>query len=322
MKLATVVLGLLFSSYVASATMSASTLFGWLPSLFPLTNVFPLNLLPFPLALPLAMVGPLPWVLPLAVGIKGATLLGLGFATGGVAGVGLAGLGAIGLKTAIANSAALKVSALGLMAAKAKVTSVAAQTVAQAGVKAIVAITNVKVFKSAPPRIAPRPLPVEQWKLSLPKGWDSSLSYGHPLYGYGFTRSAVELRKRREADSSKRCLRLQWKHDTTYAEADIRIRERTRLRKVRAASRLRGGSRAQPGWTARKDRGRVMTALSQEDASAPWMPYRDAAIAGQQSANRSQCLERYPSCTKSTESLVEMARSRISQASEIAAPAA
>ncbi|KAL3174359.1 hypothetical protein MRX96_040947 [Rhipicephalus microplus] len=48
MKLATVVLGLLFSSYVASATMSASTLFGWLPSLFPLTNVFPLNLLPFP----------------------------------------------------------------------------------------------------------------------------------------------------------------------------------------------------------------------------------------------------------------------------------
>ncbi|KAL3174356.1 hypothetical protein MRX96_040944 [Rhipicephalus microplus] len=65
-----------------------------------------------------------------------------------------------------------------------------------------------------------------------------------------------------------------------------------------------------------------MTALSQEDASAPWMPYRDAAIAGQESANRSQCLERYPSCTKSTESLVEMARSRISQASEIAAPAA
>ncbi|XP_075721751.1 uncharacterized protein LOC142765071 [Rhipicephalus microplus] len=43
-----------------------------------------------------------------------------------------------------------------------------------------------------------------------------------------------------------------------------------------------------------------MTALSREDASAPWMPYRDAAIAGQESADRWQCRERYPSCTTST----------------------
>ncbi|KAH8027085.1 hypothetical protein HPB51_002030 [Rhipicephalus microplus] len=165
---------------------------------------------------------------------------------------------------------------------------------------AVGAITNVKVFKVAPPRIAPRPLPVEQWKLSLPKGWDSSLSYGHPLYGYGFTRSAVELRKRREAvssnaafDSNGNMTPLMLKQIFAYVSGDDS--ERCVLRvvcEVAAEPNLAGPQ----GKTVAG----FMTALSQEDASAPWMPYRDTAITGQESADRRQCRERYPSCTTST----------------------
>ncbi|KAH6926351.1 hypothetical protein HPB50_017531 [Hyalomma asiaticum] len=435
MKLSVLFTGLLLSSYVAMGT--PPSLLNLLTHLPPLSLT---SLLPFPLALPLAMLGPLPWVLPLVVGLKGASLLGLGIATGGVAGFGLAGLGAVGVKlmplccqflvstasfflhpkVALANSVALKAATLGAAAAKAKVTSAAASAAAKAGVKAIVggakskiatpvvapvspvvaappvplspvvpagklnlgfsfflstekckelldvnmAITNVKVIKQAPPTITSHPVPVDPWKLTAiwPAGWDHSFTYGYPLYGYGLTRSAIDLgRKVRtryacnpECSASRRLLRLRrrsgdesqataatpsgrWRRDAPAPNAALDgagdmspqmlknvfsyissyDSERCVLRvicEVAAEPSLAG-----PDGKSVAD---FMTSLSKEDSAAPWMPYRDAAVAGQASADRQQCLKHYPTCTKSTESLVEIARFRIAHASQAASAGA
>ncbi|KAH6926352.1 hypothetical protein HPB50_017532 [Hyalomma asiaticum] len=390
MKLSVLFTGLLLSSYVAMGT--PPSLFNLLTHLPPLSLT---SLLPFPLALPLAMLGPLPWVLPVLVGLKGGSLLGLGFATGGVAGVGLTGLGALGLKVALANLIALKAASLGAVAAKA-VTSAGASAAAGAGVKAIAAgakskiatpviapvppvvaaptlplspvvpaaITNVKVIKQAPPTITSHPVPVGPWKLTAmwPAGWDHSLTYGHPLFGYGLTRSAVDLRRtiltrnafnpacttalrlqrlrRRSIDESQATVATpsgRWRRDapapnTAQDAADDMSpqvlknifsyissydSERCVLRvvcEVAAEPSLAG-----PDGKSVAD---FMTSLSKEDSAAPWMPYRDAAVAGQASADRQQCRKHYPTCTKSTDSLVEIARSRIAHASAAASAGA
>ncbi|XP_049526255.1 PPE family protein PPE2-like isoform X2 [Dermacentor silvarum] len=348
MKLQHIFPALLLCLSVAQATMPPFT---WLPRLFTppsLTNVLT-GLLPFPLALPLALVGPMPFALPVLVGLKAAGLLGLGVATGGAAGAGMAGLGAIGLKAALINSAALKIAGLGAMAAKAKVTSAAAKAAAEAGVKAIVhqakskiaappavahvapvapvvaaptvpvvpAVTTVKVIKT-PPVITVRPVPVNPWKFAaaLPTGWDHSMTYGHPYFGYGFTRSAIELRKRREAPSTNaaldpavgmnpQVLKSIFEYVTSYDAERCVLRV---VYEVAAKPSLAGPQG--------KNVAEFMASLSKDNSGTPWMPYRDAAATGQVSANRKECQERYPTCSQSTEALVELAQTRIAQASE------
>ncbi|XP_049526251.1 uncharacterized protein LOC119457653 isoform X2 [Dermacentor silvarum] len=348
MKLQHIFPALLLCLSVAQATMPPFT---WLPRLFTppsLTNVLT-GLLPFPLALPLALVGPMPFALPLIVGLKGAGLLGLGVATGGAAGAGMAGLGAIGLKAALVNSAALKIAGLGAMTAKAKIVSAAAKAAAEAGVKAIahqakskiaappavahvapvapvapvvaaptvrvVPQVTVKIIKK-PPVITARPVAVHPWRFTeaLPTGWDHFMTYGHPYFGYGFTRSAIELR--REAPSTNaaldpavgmnpQVLKSIFEYVASYDA------ERCVLRVVCEVA-------AQPSLAGPqgKNVAEFMTSLSKDDSGAPWIPYRDAAVTGQVSANRKQCQERYPTCSQSTEALVELARTRIAQASE------
>ncbi|XP_072145234.1 uncharacterized protein [Dermacentor andersoni] len=347
MRLQFVLVGLLLCLYTAQGT---PPLFRWLPNLFTPPSLA--NLLPFPLALPLALVGPLPFALPLLVGLKGAGLVGVGFATGGAAGAGLAGLGALGLKAALINSAALKIAGLGAMTAKAKLVTAAAKAAAEAGVKAVVqqakskiatapvvarvapaapvvaaptlpvvpAVTNVKIIKT-PPVITARPVPVDPWKVgaALPAGWDHSIIYGHPFFGYGFTRSAIELRKRREAPvtdaaaagMNPQMLKNIFEYVTSYDA------ERCVLRVVCEVA-------AQPSLAGPQGRNVAdfMTSLSKDDSGAPWMPYRDAALTGHVSADRTRCHERYPTCSQSTETLVKMAQTRIAQVSESVSGAA
>ncbi|XP_054927570.1 uncharacterized protein [Dermacentor andersoni] len=394
MRLQFVLVGLLLCLYTAQGT---PPLFRWLPNLFTPPSLA--NLLPFPLALPLALVGPLPFALPLLVGLKGAGLVGVGFATGGAAGAGLAGLGALGLKAALINSAALKIAGLGAMTAKAKLVTAAAKAAAEAGVKAVVqqakskiatapvvarvapaapvvaaptlpvvpAVTNVKIIKT-PPVITARPVPVDPWKVgaALPAGWDHSIIYGHPFFGYGFTRSAIELRKlparnacptelihrRRLHRLRRRSLGDAEGQTTVVTPSGSALSIRARRREAPVTDAAAAGMNpqmlknifeyvtsydaercvlrvvcevaAQPSLAGPQGRNVAdfMTSLSKDDSGAPWMPYRDAALTGHVSADRTRCHERYPTCSQSTETLVKMAQTRIAQVSESVSGAA
>ncbi|KAH7941639.1 hypothetical protein HPB49_015796 [Dermacentor silvarum] len=217
---------------------------------------------------------------------------------------------------ALINSAALKIAGLGAMAAKAKVTSAAAKAAAEAGVNAIVyqaksklaasptvahvapvarvvaaptvpAVpqVTVKIIKT-PPVITARPVPVDPWKFAaaLPTGWDHSMTYGHPYFGYGFTRSAIELRKRREAPLTMaaldpalginpQMLKNIFEYVTIYDAEHCVLRV---VCEVAAQPSLAG-----PQGTNVTE---FMTSLSEDDSGAPWNPYRDAALTGQISA--------------------------------------
>ncbi|XP_049526260.1 uncharacterized protein LOC125946637 isoform X7 [Dermacentor silvarum] len=256
---------------------------------------------------------------------------------------------------ALINSAALKIAGLGAMAAKAKVTSAAAKAAAEAGVKAIVHQAKSKI--AAPPAVAhvapvapvvaaptvpvvpavtvkiiipPQvitalPVPVHPWKFTatLPTGWAHFMTYGRPFFGYGFTRSAIELRielrnsiRRREAPSTNaaldpavgmnpQVLKSIFEYVTSYDAERCVLRV---VYEVAAKPSLAGPQG--------KNVAEFMASLSKDNSGTPWMPYRDAAATGQVSANRKECQERYPTCSQSTEALVELAQTRIAQASE------
>ncbi|XP_037575214.1 uncharacterized protein LOC119457652 isoform X2 [Dermacentor silvarum] len=250
-------------------------------------------------------------------------------------------------RDALINSSALKIAGLGAMTAEAKNASAAAKDVAEAGVKAVVhqakskiaappavahvapvapgvaeptepvvpAVTKVKIVKT-PPAITARPVPAHPWAMteSLPAGWDDFMKYKHPIFGYGFTRSAIELRKHPPLTNAAldpavgmnpQVLKSISEYVTIY---DV---ERCVLRVVCEVAAL--PSLAGPQG---KNVAEFMTSLSKDDSVTPWIPYRDAAVTGQVSANRKECQERYPTCSQSTEALVEMARTRIAQSSE------
>ncbi|XP_049526263.1 uncharacterized protein LOC119457654 isoform X4 [Dermacentor silvarum] len=198
------------------------------------------------------------------------------------------------------------------MAAKAKVTSAAAKAAAEAGVKAVIhqakskiaappavahvapvvaastvtvvpAVTKVKIVKT-PPATTARPVPPHPWAMteSLPAGWDDFMKYKHPIFGYGFTRSAIELRKEAPLTMAAldpalgidpQMLKNIFEYVTIYDAEHCVLRV---VCEVAAQPSLAG-----PQGTNVTE---FMTSLSKDDSGAPWIPYRDAAVTGQISA--------------------------------------
>ncbi|XP_064485509.1 uncharacterized protein LOC135397964 [Ornithodoros turicata] len=261
-------------------------MFNFLPALPALPSISSLfSALPFPLAFPLAVVAPLPWALPLLIGLKSAGLLGLGVATGGITGFGLASIGALGVKASLANAALLKLAGVGVaVKAKEAVSSKIAQVKSKlAAPPAIVPVTATK-------HVEPAVLP--------PTGWEHALRYGHPELGYGFTRTMVQLRRRRHI-GAEAPLREIFAYVNSYD-------------KDRCVQRVLCEVAAEPHLIG--DRGKTvadfMLSLEQE-ADAPWMPYREATLLGRTLDTRDVCYETYKTCDKSTESLVEIAKMRL-----------
>ncbi|KAG0444774.1 hypothetical protein HPB47_013393 [Ixodes persulcatus] len=320
---------------LSTMTAATSTLFSLLPATIPLTY-----LLPFPLALPVALVAPMSWALPLLVGLKGASLIGVGLGTGGFFGFTLAGLGAVGVKAALANAAALKLAGVGAAAVKTTAVAAAAAAGGKAaakGAKAVVSKVAEKKARYEP--VAPvLEAPVDPWKSVdpwkpvpyLPSGWDHAWSYTHPRFGYGYSRSSVELRRRRrDVDSTEETVEETTDasgDDATTTDATTMVSPMA-LKDIfqyvstydtdRCVQRVVCELAAQPDLIGErgKEVAGFMVSLSAEDAMAPWIPYREAAVVGQKSSDRDSCYTRYPTCEKSTETLVEIAKVRLSEAS-------
>ncbi|CAN7999798.1 unnamed protein product [Ixodes hexagonus] len=350
-----IVFALLCLSTLTAAT--SNTLFSLLPATIPLAS-----LLPFPLALPVALVAPMSWALPLLVGVKGAGLIGIGLGTGGFFGFTLAGLGTLGVKAALANAAALKLAGIGAAAVKTTAVASAAAAgakAAAAGAKAaavkvaekkariepVVAgfsvrtVPAVKVIKAplAPAPVIAGPLypwkSLDAWKPApyVPSGWDHSWTYTHPRYGFGYSRSSVELRRRRRnagadgADATVEARTDSSEDDATTTDSAANVSPMA-LKDIfqyvstydtdRCVQRVVCELAAQPDLIGErgKEVAGFMVSLSAEDAMAPWIPYREAAVMGQKS-DRDVCYRRYPTCEKSTETLVEIAKARLGEAS-------
>ncbi|KAG0411327.1 hypothetical protein HPB47_011555 [Ixodes persulcatus] len=282
---------------LSTMTAATSTLFSLLPATIPLTY-----LLPFPLALPVALVAPMSWALPLLVGLKGASLIGVGLGTGGFFGIHAGRSRSGGCQGSFGERCRPQVGWRWSGCAP-------------------VLEAPVDPWKSVDPW---KPVPY------LPSGWDHAWSYTHPRFGYGYSRSSVELRRRRrDVDSTEETVEETTDasgDDATTTDATTMVSPMA-LKDIfqyvstydtdRCVQRVVCELAAQPDLIGErgKEVAGFMVSLSAEDAMAPWIPYREAAVVGQKSSDRDSCYTRYPTCEKSTETLVEIAKVRLSEAS-------